>query len=265
MGLCGIPLIGQFVSYCCKCYELGRCFIKISWLVSGILGTLLLVTGGLLSLIMLGSKDFCNLLEDSLADEAFYLKYVDMDPTVRKNLRPCLFDGGDMASELGITEQMTLLDDLGKALDVDTDAFPTSSLAIDDYQDFIVLMEDAKLSDGAPYDMQDNAITCDGGTSHLHCLQDLNDLTFVDGNGYQDEFVFFESQCSASTAGNLFAAGDDNAQKLAADSCHIFDLGDDDYQKDGAFYKGRYDATSETWAADAEALIDQLIAFDTER
>lgn len=142
MGLCGIPLIGQFVSYCCKCYELGRCLIKISWLVSGIIGTVLLITGGALSALLLGSKDFCNLMEDSLLDEEFYLKYVDMEPSVRANLRPCLFDGGDLATELGLTDSMDSMDALGEALDVDTEAFPDNSVFIAEYLAFIIEMED---------------------------------------------------------------------------------------------------------------------------
>lgn len=64
--LSALPIIGETISYCCKCYCLGRCIIKISWFISGLLGFILLfASAGILS-ILLVTKDMCSLLDNTL-------------------------------------------------------------------------------------------------------------------------------------------------------------------------------------------------------
>jgi len=103
LGLCSLPIIGELISYCCKCYCLGRCIIKISWFISGVIGTVLLISGGAIMAVLLTTKDFCRLLDDTITDQAFLDKYFDLGDEVKFYLSPCLYGSGDFATLLGIT------------------------------------------------------------------------------------------------------------------------------------------------------------------
>jgi len=98
LALCSLPIIGELLSYCCKCYCLGRCIIKISWFISGIIGTVLLIAGGAVMAVLLTSKDFCQLLDDTITDETFFNTYFDIGDEVKTYLSPCLYGSGDLAT-----------------------------------------------------------------------------------------------------------------------------------------------------------------------
>lgn len=83
--LSALPIIGETMSYCCKCYCLGRCIIKISWFISGLLGFILLAASAGILTILLATKDMCTLLDDTLDPlngQTFLETYFDIDADV---------------------------------------------------------------------------------------------------------------------------------------------------------------------------------------
>lgn len=104
--------------------------------------------------VLLTSKDFCQLLDDTITDETFFNTYFDIGDEVKTYLSPCLYGSGDLATQLGITTQLDQLDELGSSLEVgDLPDFPANSVTIAAYQDFITAKLEEKLSDGAPFDL----------------------------------------------------------------------------------------------------------------
>lgn len=100
--LAGLSICGQLISK--KCKRLGRCMIKISWFVSGILGIIGLLFSGIYCIVVLATNDACVALENILASKANFdeLNQGSVPTDLVDYLNVCIWSDGDMATKLGI-------------------------------------------------------------------------------------------------------------------------------------------------------------------
>jgi len=68
MSLCGLPLLGEALIKFFNLFCLGRFFIKISWVISGLLAIISLLISIVYCPVVLVMNDFCHFLDLSLAD-----------------------------------------------------------------------------------------------------------------------------------------------------------------------------------------------------
>jgi hypothetical protein len=66
--LCGLPVLGEILSKCCKCYCFGRCVMKIAWFISGIFSIIIFIYVIIMYLIIMVANDGCKLLDNVLKD-----------------------------------------------------------------------------------------------------------------------------------------------------------------------------------------------------
>jgi hypothetical protein len=101
-GLAGLSIFGQLVSKKCKC--LGRCLVKISWFVSGILGIITLLFSGVYCAIVLVTNDTCTAMDKILESKANFdeLNNGNLPAELVDYLQVCIWEDGDMATKLGI-------------------------------------------------------------------------------------------------------------------------------------------------------------------
>jgi hypothetical protein len=138
---------------------------------------------------------------------------------VETYLIPCLYESGNLSSELGIDSQMSELEDLGDALNLDLPTLETNILTVEAYEDFITdrLDETYESNTTGIWDLQNGDITCTGN-HYLGCLKDLNDITKP--SAFLDEFQFYSANCAFA---GTFTGGDID-ENNDAECCITFDL-----------------------------------------
>lgn len=96
MALCGLPLIARLMGRCNACRTLGRCIIKISWFISGLLAIILLLVSTVYTPVLLAMNDNCSLLNQVVNDfDAFQVNVKDyLDEELGGYMKTCLATAG---------------------------------------------------------------------------------------------------------------------------------------------------------------------------